>query len=325
MAAPSSPPAQRRADRDRRAIVIFVAAVLLLVLPPLAQATGQPFLVNLFTRIVIYAIAAVSLDLILGFGGMVSFGHAAWFGLGGYVVAIAAFHGADGSSFLGIPGSNDAVIVWPAAIAITALVALPIGALSLRTSGVHFIMITLAFAQMIFYLAVSLKGLGGDDGLALEGRPIGENALYYAAAVLGIAVAYGLRRVVDSRFGRALQGIRENEARMEAVGYPVLRIKLAAFALAGGVAGLAGAALVTLNGRVGPSLLDWPQSGQLLVMVILGGVGRRFGGFVGAAAVLLLEEVLAPYWAHWPLALGVLLLAVVLRAPRGIAGLFARG
>jgi len=177
---------------------------------------------------------------------------------------------------------------------------------------------------MVFYLVLSLKALGGDDGLAVASRGMSESTLYYCALAAWIAVAYGLRRLVDSHFGRALQGVRENEGRMEAVGFPVFRVKLCAFVIAGAVAGLAGAMLATLNGRAGPGLLDWPQSGQLLVMLIVGGVGHRFGGFLGAAVLLTMEELLSPYWSHWPLLLGVLLLIVVLRAPRGLAGMFAR-
>jgi branched-chain amino acid transport system permease protein len=179
---------------------------------------------------------------------------------------------------------------------------------------------------------VSLKALGGDDGIALPGRvtagfglPIAnDNAFYYVVLALAVAVLYAMRRAVDARFGRALQGIRENESRMEAIGFPVMRLKLAAFAIAGAVAGLAGALNANLNGRAGPGLLDWPQSGSLLVMVILGGVGQRYGGFIGAAVLLAMEELLSPYWTHWQLLLGVLLLIVVLRAPQGLAGLLAR-
>jgi branched-chain amino acid transport system permease protein len=207
-----------------------------------------------------------------------------------------------------------------------------IGAASLRTRGLYFIMITLAFAQMAYYLVVSLKGWGGDDGMALPARSqVGfglelhnEVTFYYVVLALAVAILYGLRRLVDARFGRALQAIRENESRMEAIGFPVFRLKLTAFAIAGAVAGLAGALIANLNGRVGPGLLDWPQSGALMVMVILGGVGYRFGGLLGAAVMLSLEEILSNYTTHWQLALGMLLLIVVLRAPRGLAGIFAK-
>lgn len=287
---------------------------LLLAFPGVAAALGQEYYVGLATRILVFGIAATSLNFLVGYGGMVSFGHAAFLGAGAYAMAA-----------LTTRGIASPWIAWPLAAIASALLAAAIGAAALRTRGLYFIMITLAFAQMVYYLVVSLKVLGGDDGIALSERAASETALYFAAVALALAAAYLLRRVVDARFGRALQGIRENDARMEAVGFPVFRVKLAAFAIAGGAAGLAGAMLASLNGRAGPGLLDWPQSGQLLVMVIVGGVGHRFGGFVGAAVLLLMEELLSPYWSHWPLALGVLLLFVVLWAPRGIAGRFARG
>lgn len=291
-----------------------LAVVALAMVPSAASAFGQEYYVGLATRILIFGIAATSLNLIVGYGGMVSFGHAAFFGGGAYGAAALMSHG--------IP---SAWLAWPLAMAIAAALAAAIGGASLRTRGLYFIMITLAFAQMVFYLAISLKALGGDDGLALPGRALGDAALYYVVLVLAVAVLHAMRRLVDSRFGRALQGIRENESRMEAIGFPVRRLKLAAFVIAGAVAGLAGAMIATLNGRAGPGLLDWPQSGSLLVMIILGGVGHRFGGFVGAAVLLAMEEFLSPYWSHWQLVLGVLLLVVVLRAPRGLAGMLARG
>jgi branched-chain amino acid transport system permease protein len=288
--------------------------VLLAAFPAVAEATGQEYYVGFATRVLVYGIAATSLDLLVGYGGMVSFGHAAFFGAGAYAVAFASSR-----------GLSAAWLAWPLAIAVAGVLAAAVGAASLRTRGLYFIMITLAFAQMVFYLVVSLQALGGDDGLPLAARGIGDDTLYYAILVAAVACGYGMRRLVHSRFGRALQGIRENDTRMEAVGFPVFRLKLAAFTIAGGVAGLAGGMLATLNARAGPGLLDWPQSGQLLVMVIMGGVGHRLGGFIGAAVLLALEEALSPYWAHWPLVLGVLLLAVVLRAPRGLAGSFTRG
>ena len=290
------------------------AVALLALFPPAATYLGQEFYVGFATRVLVFGIAATSLNLLVGYGGMVSFGHAAFLGAGAYAAAALA-----------TLGVVTAWIAWPLAIAVAATLATAIGAASLRTRGLYFIMITLAFAQMVFYLVVSLKGLGGDDGLSLPARAMGEGALYYAALAIVVAVAYAMRRLVDSRFGRALQGVRENESRMEAIGFPVFRLKLAAFAIAGAVAGLAGAMLATLNGRAGPGLLDWPQSGQLLMMVILGGVGHRFGGFIGAAVLLAMEEMLSPYWLHWHLALGIVLLVVVLRAPRGLAGMLARG
>jgi len=287
--------------------------VLLAAFPPAAAALGQEYYVGLATRILIFGIAATSLNLLVGYGGLVSFGHAAFFGAGAFAVAVLTTHGA------------SAWMAWPFAMAVSALLAAAIGAASLRTRGLYFIMITLAFAQMVYYLVVSLKVLGGDDGLAMPSRGLGDTAFFYVVLALAVAAMHGFRRVVDSRFGRALQGIRENETRMEAIGFPVFRLKLAAFVIAGAAAGLAGALVASFNGRAGPGLLDWPQSGQLLVMLIVGGVGQRLGGFIGAAVLLAMEEFLPPVWTHWQLVLGVVLLFVVLRAPRGIAGLASRG
>jgi len=281
---------------------------------------GQHFYVGLATRILIFAMAASSLNLILGFGGMVSFGHAAFFGLGAYAVAV-----------LMEQGIVSAWIAWPAAIAIAALAALAIGAVSLRTRGVYFIMITLAFAQMVYYLAISLKAYGGEDGMPLASRSViapgvslaSDTTFYYVVLALLALVLLALRRIVNARFGRVLQAIRENEPRMQALGYPVYRYKLAGFVIAGAIAGLAGALIANQNGLVSPNLLSWPQSGALMVMVILGGVGHLHGGLVGAVVLLSLEEALSAQTVHWQLGVGLALLAVVLFAPNGVMS-FAR-
>ena len=299
-----------------RASVAVLA--LLIAFPLVARALGEEFYIGLASRVLIFGMAAASLNLILGFAGLVSFGHAAFFGLGAYTVAILMERGVAG-----------AWIAWPAAAAVAALAALAIGAISLRTRGVYFIMITLAFAQMAYYLAVSLKAYGGDDGMPLPARSTllpgvslaDDTAFYYTVLVLLVLVLVLLHRIINARFGRVLQGIRENEARMEALGFAVRRYKLAGFTVAGAIAGLAGALIANQNGLVTPNLLSWQQSGALMVMVILGGVGRLAGGVVGAVALLVLEEALGTYTIHWPLGVGAVLLAVVLFAPRGLAGL----
>src|SRR5688500_11609048 len=273
-----------------------------------------------------YAMAAPSLNLGRGYRGMVRCGHAAFFGAGGYVVDILAAE-----------GGRSAWIAWPAAVAVAALGALVIGALSLRSRGVYFIMITLAFAQMMYYIFVSLKDYGGDDGLSLPGRSTGfgivlrgDLAWYYLVLALLAGVLYLLQRLVRSRFGRVIVAIRENETRAAAIGYPVYRYKLLCFVVSGGIAGLAGALIANQSVYVSPSLLHWIQSGTLMIMVILGGVGRFWGGPLGAALLLTLEETLSgsqmlgAYSMHWQLAVGAILLAVVLFAPQGIAGLLAR-
>jgi branched-chain amino acid transport system permease protein len=305
----------------RRTVAALATLTALAALPLLLNALGQGFYVSVMNRVLIYALAATSLNLVLGFGGMVSFGHAAFVGLGAYATAL-----------LMQAGIVSAWIAWPAAVAASSLAALLIGAASLRTRGVYFIMITLAFAQMLYYLFVSVKTWGGDDGLPLAQRSDpgfgidlkDDTSLYYVALV-ALAVALLLvGRLVGSRFGRVLQGIRENEARMEAIGYPVFGYKLACFVIGGGLAGLAGALLANHTQLASPNLLMWSESGMLLVMVVLGGIGTLYGGALGAAALLILEEALSARTIHWQLGVGLVLLAVVFVAPRGLAGLFAR-
>lgn len=292
---------------------------LLIVFPLAANALGQEFYIGLASRLLIFALAATSLNLILGFGGMVSLGHAAYFGAGAYTVGILMRHGV-----------MSAWISWPAAAAVGALLAALIGMISLRTRGVYFIMITLAFAQMVYYLFISLRDYGGDDGLNLPARSsIGfdlasDTAFYYVVlAVFCLSLGF-VYRLVNSRFGRVVQAVRENETRMEAIGYPVFRYKLVCFVIAGALASLAGALIANQNMLVSPNLVHWTQSGALMVMVILGGVGFFFGGMLGAVVMLLLEEFLSSYTLHWQLALGIILLAVVMLLPNGLASLFGR-
>lgn len=301
-----------------RPLAALPLLALLVALPAIMRAIDEPFYIVLASRILVFALVATSLNLLVGFGGMVSFGHAAFLGAGAYVVAILMHH-----------GIGSAWIAWPAAVGVAALAALIIGAISLRTRGVYFIMITLAFAQMAYFVFVSLEAYGGDDGLALPSRSLVSPAIdlesdvvfYYVVLACVTLAMVGFGRLLNSRFGRVIQGIRENEARMEALGYPVYRYKLLAFVLAGAAAGLGGALLTNQNELASPGMLYWTQSGLLLTMVILGGVGRLWGGAIGAAVLLLLEEVLATYTIHWQLGVGLVLLAVVLFAPNGLATL----
>ncbi|HSV58261.1 MAG TPA: branched-chain amino acid ABC transporter permease [Variovorax sp.] len=294
---------------------------LLAVLPFVAQATGQDFYIGFATRLLIFSLAATSLNLILGFGGMVSLGHAAYFGFGAYLVGI-----------LMQQGIASAWIAWPLVMLASGLLALLIGVVALRTKGVHFIMITLAFAQMMYYVMTSLKTWGGDDGMSLPGRSAllpgvdlsWEPALYWVVLAVTAVAMYGLWRLVNARFGRVIQAIRDNEVRMQALGYPVLRYKLACFAIAGALAGLAGALLANQNMMVSPGLLHWTQSGTLMVMVILGGMGYLWGGVLGAVALLGLEEILSAYFTYWQFVLGIVLLGAVIAFPKGLAGLLAR-
>jgi branched-chain amino acid transport system permease protein len=309
---------------------LFLISVFL-AFPWAMHALDHVFYVSFASRVMVYAIAATSLNLVLGYGGMISFGHAAFVGTGAYVASI-----------LYVEGVTSAWLAWPAAIAAAALAAWAIGAASLRTRGVYFIMITLAFAQMAFYLVNSMKAYGGDEGLTLAARPglgvdLGsEVAFYYVVLFLLGATLFGLHRLVHSRFGRLVLAMRENAARAEAIGFPVFRYQLACFVIAGAVGGLAGALLAAHGKYVNPGVLHWTQSGTLMVMVILGGVGRLWGGVLGAAVLLVLEHVVADYRIGWlaalapnyqqhaGLAVGVVLLAIVLFAPQGIAGLLTR-
>jgi len=315
----------------RRQAVHLAALAIALLLPAVALGLDKPFFVTLASRMLIYGLAAASLDLILGFGGMVSFGHAAFFGVGGYTVGILFAHGFDGSAFLGLfPGGDNALIVWPMAMLVSGLLALVIGAVSLRTGGVYFIMITLAFAQMLYYFFVSLETYGGDDGLSMYGRSrlpgldLSDDATFYYVCLALLLVFLWLgRRLVASRFGMVIAGVRENERRMVALGFPVYRYKLACFAIAGAVAGLAGALAANQTEFVSPGLMHWTKSGEIMVMVIMGGMGTLVGPVFGAAVFLLLEEVLSKWTEHWMIVLGPLLILIVLFAKRGLYGWLA--
>jgi branched-chain amino acid transport system permease protein len=292
----------------------------LALLPLYTTLSGNFFLLTLFTRILILAIAATSLNLIMGYGGMVSFGHAAYLGVGGYVVGILAKEG--------IPSG---FVQWPLALAVSALFALAVGALSLRTRGVYFIMITLAFAQMIYYVVVGLDRYGGDDGLTIYRRSqfaglldlSNKTVFYYLCFLLLLGAIYVTWRMVNSRFGLVIQGSRSNDRRMRALGFPTYRYRLTCFVIAGTICGLAGALLANHTDFVSPAMMHWTRSGDLIVMVVLGGMGSLFGPVLGAVALLVLEETLSSITEYWQIILGPLLLLVVLFARRGIDGLLA--
>ena len=316
-------------------LLLVLAAI---AFPPVVSALGAPFYTSLATRILIFALAALSLDLILGYGGLVSLGHAAFMGIGGYTVGILFHHSAMATPILGLPGTESALVVWPLAIVLSALFALAIGAVCLRTRGIFFIMITLAFAQMLYYLFVSLRPYGGEDGIALWSRsdlpgPIDledNTVLYYVClAILTAAVLLSLR-LVRSPFFQVIRGAKDNERRMLALGYPVLRYQLVAFVISGALAGLSGVLLANATGFVGPAYLEWVRSGELIVMVVLGGMGTVIGPVLGAAGLILLEEFIpilldhlgAGWGEHWQIVLGPLLLLVVLFARQGLYGVW---
>ena len=305
-------------------------AVLLLAVPLAAYALDEPFYVALATRIVILALAAAGLNLALGFGGLVSFGHAAFFGIGGYVAGIFAAHAFDAEPLFGLPASDQMPVVWVAATLLCSLVAFPIGAISLRTSGVYFIMITLAFAQMIYYFAISWPAYGGEDGLSITIRngfpgintadPLGFFLVCYVTLMASLALMWRIR---DSRFGAALQAAKQNEVRVAAVGIQPLQIRLVAFVISAAITGLAGVLFANLNRFVSPSMMSWQMSGELIVLIILGGTGRLFGPVAGATVYVLLEFALGGITERWQLFLGFILLGVVLFARGGIVGLVA--
>ena len=291
---------------------------------------GDPALITLATRMAIYAIAAASLNFILGYGGLVSFGHAAYFGVGGYVVGILYFHFTARDEFLGIvPGTNQFLITIVAAMAVSGLAALVLGALSLRTSGLQFIMITLAFAQMLFFLFVSLKVYGGDDGLIVRRRNVlfdlnmsDDTTFYYVCVTIAGLYFAIFWRLVRSRFGLVLGGIRQNEQRLAAIGISTYRYKLVAFVIAGVGAGLAGALMANFAKFVSPDMLHWSRSGELMIMVILGGGGTLFGPALGAVILVGLETVLTGWTEHWQIILGPILILVALFTREGVLSLF---
>lgn len=315
-----------------RPLIALAVLVVLIALPPVADAMGQPALTSMAARILIYGIAAASLNIVLGYGGMVSFGHAAFFGIGGYVVGILYAHHASGDPLFGIiPGTNQLLITLPAAILVSGLAALIIGALSLRTSGVQFIMITLAFAQMLFFLFVSLKTYGGDDGLIIRRanevpwlNMRDKQTVYYVCLAVAVVFFALLWRFVNSRFANVLNGLRQSERRMAAIGLPAYRYKLAAFVISGMGAGLAGALMANFMRFASPDMLHWTKSGELMVMVILGGVGTLFGPLAGAGVFIVLESVLASWTEYWQLGVGIILLFVVLYTQGGVQALAQR-
>ena len=304
-------------------------AVGLLALFPLV---GSTFYMQLLTKVLIMAIFAMSLDLLVGYTGLVSFGHAAYFGLAGYALALMA------------PKYETVSLWWsfPASIAVCALFALITGMLVLRTRGIYFIMVTLAFAQMLFFIFHDTKIGGGSDGIYIYAKPtlkLGEMELvnleklenFYWLALLAMAATYLLlHRVLGSSFGRALQGIKVNEHRMRALGFPVFRYQLASFTLSGALAGIAGYLAAVQYGFVNPEILSWHQSGAVLMMVILGGMGSLYGAVIGSFAFILLQEALSNQawfgaWAkHWQLGMGILIMLVALYLPQGLAGLMQR-
>jgi branched-chain amino acid transport system permease protein len=304
---------------SRRIFLWVLAVSVLIALPPVMTAIGEAFYIDLVRRIMILAIAAVSLNLILGYGGMVSFGHAAYLGIGAYAVGILGFYGV--ASGL----AHGAV-----AIAASAVAALAIGAVSIRTSGIYFIMITLAFTQMLYYLGISLETFGGDDGMRLKSKSqlgglvdLGDPVqFYYLALALMLASVFLVYRLVNSRFGMVLRAAKSNEARSRAIGFSPYPHRLAAFTIAGAMCGLSGALYANHTGYIVPGLMSWQQSGDIMFMVILGGMASTAGPVLGTFALLVIEEILKSWTEHWQVVLGPLLVLSVIFFRRGLAGIF---
>lgn len=324
-------PASPIAGIVRRRLIHVGVFVVLLVGPFAARLLGQPFYADVLMRIMVYGIAAMSLDLIVGYAGIISLGQAAFLGIGGYVTGILDYNLHNGIVWTVGPvhfvGSSAALVVWPLAIALSALGALVIGAISLRTRGVFLIMITLAFAQMFYYVFLSLDAYGGQDGLELSGRsamgPIPLNndlVFYYLVFVLFAAVFVFLSRLVNSRFGMVVKGCMQNEKRMQTLGFETYRYKLTCFVISGAIAGLAGILFANMNMFISPGITSFERSGDLLIMGILGGFGTLIGPVIGAAIYLVLQLVLGSYTTHWQAIFGPILIVIVLSGRGGIAG-----
>jgi branched-chain amino acid transport system permease protein len=315
--------------RSMAAILVFAAAY-----AAIALAVTNNYYQLMLTLVLVWACFGLSWNILSGYTGLVSFGHAAFFGIGGYTAGILSTHALNLQPLMTWPvelgGSDKMLVIWPVAAILSGLVALATGAISLRTSGVYFIMITLAFAQMIYYFATSWPAYGGEDGLSLALRnffPGISTALpltfFLICYALLIAALYLFARIRDSRFGAALQTARQNEVRLAAVGIAPFPIRLAAFVLSAMMTGLAGSLFADLNRFVSPSMLSWQMSGELIVLVILGGTGRLFGPVAGAMLFVLFEFMLGGLTERWQLFLGLILLGVVLFARGGVVGLLA--
>lgn len=319
----------------RRETLINTSLFLMLPVTAVAAlALDEPFIITLATKVAILALAGVGLNIALGLGGLVSLGHAAFFGIGGYAMGILAAHAQSFTPLMEAPflieGTKSMPIIWLVALIMGALAALAIGALSLRTSGVYFIMITLAFGQMLYYFAISWPAYGGEDGLSIYIRNDfpGLNTLdpiqFFSLAFVILALVLWLAgRLATAPFGLALAAARQNAERVETVGLSPYRIRLLAFVISGAITALAGALFADLNRFVSPTMLSWHMSGEIMIFVILGGVGRLFGPVAGAALFILLEHVLGGLSDYWHIYLGILLLLVVLFARGGLIGALA--
>ncbi len=303
----------------RRRMLAFVLITACAVTPIVATIIDEPFYINLFARLMIWAIAATSLNLILGYGGMISFGHAVYLGIGGYAVGVCSYYGID-----------NFYVQLPVALGAALIIATVFGAVSLRTRGIFFIMITLALSQMIYFLSISIDEFGSDDGLIIYTRsdfgvswlnldnPI---HLYYLIFAVMMACLLFMHRLVNARFGLVIRGSKSNEQRMEVIGYPTYRYRLVCFVIAGLICAMAGVLSANVEKFVSPDVMHWTKSGELIFMVVLGGMASLFGPLAGAMVFWLLSEFLSRLTEHWHIIFGPILILVVLFSPRGIDGL----
>jgi len=310
----------------RRVSILGATLLTLLVLPIVFAAIGESYLTSFFTRIFIYALVGISLDLIIGQAGLVSFGHAAFFGMGAYVCGILAHHHNYKSEVFSLfAGTNNALISWPVSIIACSILGLVIGLISLRTKGVYFIMITLALAQMVYFLVISVPQYGGEDGMGLWGRnqllwlDLDKDIQFYYVCLLVVGLyLLAAIKVTRSSFGLIIKGAKFNHQRLVSLGVQPFRYQLMIFVFSAAGAGLAGALMVNLTEYVSPDYLHWSLSGKFLVIVILGGIGSLYGGFYGALILLGLEEILSNYTDHWQMVIGVILVLMVLKSRQGL-------
>src|SRR5262249_40652089 len=312
-------PKARHAPVTRRDVILpaLIFAIFAL-LPPIAALSTKQYLLDVGARMMVFAVAAIALDLLVGYAGLISFGHAAFIGLGAYAVGIVSAQ-----------GIGEGLIALPAAILVSMLFAWATGIVCVRTRGAYFIMITLAFGQMVYFIATSLAPYGGDNGLTIAARntiagwPLikSDRAFYYFSLICLLATYLFCRALVGSRFGRVLRGGKENAIRMAAIGFNVQRFQLVAYIIAGGLGGFSRFFLAHLTAFVAPPSMSWQQSGELIVMVILGGVGSLDGALLGTAAYLIAEEWLSGITENWKVIFGPILVLVVLFARGGLIGL----
>ena len=325
---------RRMRGLDRETLVNVVGLAVLCLTAIIARAADEPFVITLTAKIAILGLAGVGLNLALGYGGLISFGHAAFFGVGGYVAGILSWHAQNHEPLLtwpiGIGGTTEMLWIWPLAVLAGGLTAAVIGLLSLRSSGVYFIMITLAFAQMIYYFAISWPAYGGEDGLPIYVRnefpgldTLDPLQFFVLCFALLCGTLYLTSLLTASRFGLALGCARQNAVRLMSVGIAPFPVRLVAFVISGAVTALAGALYADLNRFVSPAMLSWHTSGEIMVFVILGGVGRLCGPIAGAAIYIILEHQLGGFTEYWQVLLGLLLLVVVLFARGGVMRVLA--